>query len=109
MIEKHKAIKKRILECYCQAKRDSIVEEIRVKLGDDLIIKLIDDFSGRLIYIPNKSSLRRASLPMLVRSELRGVEPNSSEFKAKVKTLAEYYKLTQKAVKQINRKGIFTR
>lgn len=109
MKESEKVIKKKILECYCHAKRGSIVEEIREKLGDDLIIRLLDDFSGRLIYMPNKSSLRRAALPMLIIEELRGLEPGSSEFKAKVKILSEYYKLTQKAIKQINKKGLYTR
>ena len=109
MKETEKVIKKEILENYCNAKRGSIVEELRMKLGDDLIIKLIDDFSGRLIYIPNKTSLRRASLPMLIKAELKGIEPSSPEFKSKVKVLAEYYKLTQKSIKQINRKGVYSR
>lgn len=109
MKESEKVIKKKILECYCYAKRGSIVEEIREKLGDDLIIRLLDDFSGRLIYMPNKSSLRRAALPMLIRAELQGLEPGSDEFKTKVKVLAEFYKITQKAVKQINKTGKYTR
>jgi len=109
MKESEKMIKKKILDEYCQAKRGSIVAEIRTKLGDDLIIKLIDNFSGRLIYLPEKSSMRRAVLPMLIRAELQGLGPGSSEFKTKVKALAKFYKLTQKSIKQINRKGIFVR
>jgi len=109
MLESEKMLKKGILENYCQAKRGSILIELREKLGDDVTIKLIKDFSGRLIYIPNKSSMRRVELPTIIRVELQGVEPDSDEFKAKVKELAELYKLTQKAIKRINKKGIFTR
>ena len=109
MKEKHKEIKKIILENYCQMKRGLILAELRTKLDDDVIIQLLDDFSGRLIYIPTKSSLRRAALPMLIEQELKGIEPGSSEFKIKVKNLSQFYKLTQKAIKTINRKGIYTR
>lgn len=109
MIKSEKILKKKILENYCQAKRSSILAELRVKLGDDLTIALLDNFSGRLIYLPNKSSLRRAALPMLIKEELKGFEPGTSEFKAKIKNLSEYYKLTQKAVKKINRKGVYSR
>lgn len=109
MLEREKIIKKKILDEYCQAKPGSIVAEIRTNLGDDLIIQLLDNFSGRLIYLPEKSSMRRAALPMLIREELRGLEPGTSEFKAKVRNLSEYYKLTQKAIIKINKKGIFTR
>ena len=109
MNEREKAIKQKILDEYCQAKPGSIVAEIRTKLGDDLTIALLDNFSGRLFFIPNKSSLRRSALPMLIEQELKGVEPNSPKFKAKIKVLAEYYKLTQKAIKQINRKGVYSR
>ena len=109
MNEREKILKKKILENYCQMKRGSIVSELRVKLGDDLTIALLDNFSGRLLFIPNKSSLRRSALPMLIEQELKGVEPNSPKFKAKVKVLAEFYKITQKAVKKINQKGIYTR
>lgn len=109
MVKSEKIIKKKLLENYCQAKRSSILAELRVKLGDDLTIALLDNFSGRLIYIPNKSSLRRAALPMLIKEELRGFDPGTSKFKTKVKALAEFYKITQKAVKKINQKGIYTR
>ena len=109
MSNKEKIVKKQILESYCQIKRGSILTELRTKLGDDLIIQLLDTFSGRLIYLPNKSSLKRAALPMLVRAELQGLEPSSDKFRAKVKVLAGYYKLTQKAVRRINKKGIFSR
>lgn len=109
MLEKEKIIKKKILDEYCQAKRGSIVEELRMKLGDDVTIKLVDNFSGRLLFIPSKSSFRRAALPMLIKEELKGVEPGSDEFKTKVKNLSEYYKLTQKAIKVINKKGSYTR
>jgi len=109
MQEREKAIKQKILESYCQAKRGSILTELRDKVGDDLVIELVDNFSGRLIYIPNKSSLKRAALPMLVRAELRGLESGSNEFKAKVKILSEYYKLTQKAVIKIDKEGVFLR
>ena len=107
--ESEKAIKKKILDEYCHAKRGSIVEEIRMKLGDELIIQLLDNFSGRLIYMPNKSSLRRAALPMLIKERLRGLEPGSGIFKAQVGILADVYKLTQKSIKAINKKGIYTR
>lgn len=109
MIEKHKEIKKKILENYCQAKRSSIVAELRVRLGDDVIIQLLDNFSGRLIYLPEKSSLRRAALPMLVKAELKGLVSGSDLFKEKVRELAKFYKLTQKAITKINKKGIFVR
>jgi len=109
MKESEKAIKKKILDEYCHANPGSIVAEIRTNLGDYLIIQLLDNFPGRLIYLPEKSSLRRAGLPMLIKEELRGLEPGSSEFKTKVKNLSEYYKLTQKAIKAINRKGSYTR
>jgi len=109
MLESEKIVKKGILENYCQAKHGSILTELREKLGDDVTIKLIEDFSGRLIYIPSKSSLKRTASPMLIRAELKGFEPGSDEFKAKVKMLADYYKLTQKAIKKINKRGIFER
>lgn len=109
MKESEKAIKKKILESYCQAKRGSILTELRAKLGDELVIRLLDDFSGKLIYFPNKSSFRRAQMPMLIRAELQGLEPDSDKFKARVKSLSEYYKLTQKAIIKINKKGIFAR
>jgi len=109
MLESEKILKKKILDEYCQAKPGSIVAEIRTKLGDDVIIELLDSFSGRLIYLPEKSSMRRAALPMLIIEELKGLEPGSDEFKIKVRNLSEVYKLTQKAIKRINKKGIFTR
>ena len=109
MVKSEKIIKKKILENYCHVKPGSIVAELRVKLGDDATIQLLYDFSGRLIYMPNKSSLRRATLPMLIIEELKGLEPGSDEFKIKVRNLSEVYKLTQKAIKRINKKGIFTR
>ena len=109
MKESEKILKKRILDEYCQAKRGSIVAEIRLRLGDDLIIQLLDNFSGRQIYLPEKSSMRRAVLPMLIKDRLRGLKPGSGVFKAEVSILSDIYKLTQKAIKQINRKGSYTR
>ena len=109
MKESEKDIRQKILDEYCQSKRGSIVEQIQEKLGDDATIKLLDDFSGRLLYLPNKSSLRRAALPMLIRRDLQGLEPGSDKFKARVKNMSDFYKLTQKAVIKINKKGIFLR
>lgn len=109
MTKKERIIKEKILENYCRVKPHSIVAEVQQKLGDDVIIKLLNNFSGRLIYLPSKSSLKRAALPMLVKAELKGLVPGSDLFKAKVKILSKFYKLTQKAIKQINRKGIFLR
>jgi len=109
MQKSEKAIKQKILENYCQSKPASIVAEIRTKLGDDVIIKLLDDFSGRLIYLPNKSSLKRAALPWLIKERLRGLKPGSVPFKAQVGILSDVYKLTQKAIIKINKEGIFTR
>ena len=109
MKESEKAIKKKILDEYCQAKPGSIVAEIRTKLGDDVIIELLDKFSGRLIYLPNKSSLKRAALPWLIKERLRGLKPGSGVFKAQVGILSDVYKLTQKAVIKINKDGVFTR
>jgi len=109
MIESEKAIKKKILENFCQTKHGSVLAELREKLGDDVTIKIVDNFSGRLLFIPNKSSLRRATMPMLIIEELRGLEPDSDLFKIKVKNLSEYYKMTQKAIKQMNQKGVYSR
>lgn len=109
MKESENAIKAKILESYCQAKRSSIVVELRVKLGDTATIRLVDDFAGRPIYIPSKSSLRRAAMPMLIRAELQGLEPKSKEFALKVRELARFYKITKKVIKQINRKGVYSR
>lgn len=109
MKEREKILKKGILESYCRVKPSSIVEELRMKLGDDVTIQLLDYFSGRAIYLPEKSSLRRAVQPMLIRQELKGFESGSDLFKIKVKNLSKYYKLTQKAVIKINKRGIFAR
>ena len=109
MQESGKVIKKKILDEYCQEKPGSIVAEIRTKLGDEVIIQLLDNFSGRLLYLPNKSSLKRAILPMLIKERLRGLKPGSGLFKAQVGILSEYYKLTQKAVMKINKKGVYSR
>ena len=109
MIEKHKEIKKKILDEYCRAKPGSVVAEIRTKLGDDLIIQLLDTFCGRLIYLPTRSSLKRATLPMLITERLRPLKPGSGVFKAQVGILSDVYKLTQKAVIKINKEGVFTR
>lgn len=109
MQEREKAVKKEILENYCNAKPGSIVAEIRMKLGDDLVIQLLANFSGRLIYLPNKSSLRRASLPMLIKNRLRGLKSGTAVFKAQVGILSDVYKLTQKAIIKINKEGCYTR
>lgn len=109
MEESEKAIKQKILDEYCQAKSGSIVTEIRTKLGDDVIIQLLDSFSGRLIYLPNKSSLKRAALPWLIKERLRGLNPGSGVFKAQVRILSDVYKLTQKSIMKINKEGSFTR
>jgi len=109
MKESEKAIKQKILDEYCRARPASIVAEIRTKLGDDLIIQLLDRFSGRLLYLPNKSSLKRASLPWLIKERLRGLKPGSGVFKAQVRILSDVYKLTQKSIIKINKEGIFTR
>lgn len=109
MKESEKAIKTKILVEYCQAKSSSIVAEIRMKLGDDVIIQLLDNFSGRLIYLPNKSSLKRAILPMLIKERLRGLKPGSGVFKAQVGILSKYYKMTQKAILKMNQKGVYSR
>lgn len=109
MIESEKVVKKKILENYCKMKHGSVLAELRENLGDDVTIKIVDNFSGRLLFVPNKSSLRRATMPMLIIEELRGLEPDSDLFKIKVKNLSEYYKLTQKAIMKINKRGIFTR
>ncbi len=109
MKEQERAIKQKILENYCHGKRGSIVAELRAKLGDDVTIQLLDNFSGRLIYVPDKSSLRRASVPMLIKEELKGLEPGSPEFKIKIRNLSKFYKLTQKSIKAINKMGIYSR
>lgn len=109
MQESEKAVKKTILDEYCRAKPGSVVAEIRIKLGDDLIIQLLDTFSGRLIYLPTRSSLKRATLPMLITERLRGLKPDSVPFKAQVGILSDVYKLTQKAIIKINKTGRYTR
>jgi len=109
MKENEKAIKTKILENYCQAKPGSIVAEIRTKLEDDVVIQLLDTFSGRLIYLPNKSSLKRAALPWLIKERLRGLKPGSGVFIAQVGMLSKYYKMTKKAIMKINKEGIYSR
>lgn len=109
MQESEKAVKKEILENYCLAKPSSIVAEIRARLGDEAIIQLLAHFSGRLLYIPNKSSLRRATLPMLIKERLRGLKPGSVPFKAQVGILSDVYKLTKKTIIKIDKEGVFTR
>lgn len=109
MKESEKVIKEKILDEYCRSKPGSIVAEIRARLGDEAIIQLLDKFSGRLIYIPNKSSMKRAVLPLLIRAELKGLDPGSNEFRARVKNLSDVYKLTQKAIIKINKEGVFSR
>jgi len=109
MQEREKIIKKEILKNYCQMKRGSVLTELRAKLGDDATIKLIDNFSGKIIYIPNESSLGRATMPMLIRAELHALNPKSDEFKSAVRQLAEFYKTTQKAIVKMNKSGVYSR
>lgn len=107
--EDKEEIKKKVLVNYCFAKPDSKLALIAEKLGIEVAIQLVDLFQGQVVGLPSRSSLQRAALPLIIREDLYGLEPESDPFKMKVKSLSNFYRLTKRAIIEMNKKGIFTR
>ncbi len=107
--EDKKEFKKKILSAYCFAKPDTKFSRLIDRLGLEVGIKLVDEFYGQLITVPSKNSLQRSALPRIIRDELEGLTPNSTEFKMEIKNLAKFYKLSKRAILEMNKTGKYTR
>ena len=107
--EDKEEIKKKILANYCFTKPDSKLALIVDKIGIEVAIQLVDLFQGRAVSLPSRSSLQRAALPLIIREDLDGLEPESKLFKSKVKSLSKFYKVTKKAIIEMNKSGKYTR
>lgn len=102
-------IKKKVVANYCFAKPDSKLATIVDKLGIEVAIQLVDLFQGEALSLPSRSSLQRAALPLIIREDLYGLKSESELFKMKVKNLSRFYKVTKRAIIEMNKKGVFTR
>ena len=102
-------IKKKILANYCFAKPDSKLAVILDKVGIEVAIQLVDLFQGQTLSLPSRSSLQRAALPFIIREALYGLKPKSEIFESKVKSLSRFYKVTKKAIIEMNETGKYTR
>jgi len=107
--EDKEEIKKKILVNYCFAKPDSKFAKILDKLGIEDAVKLVDEFQGQVLSIPTRNALQRVALPEIIRDELGGLQPESDPFKMKVKSLSNFYKLSKRAITEMNKTGKYTR
>ena len=107
--ENKEEIKKKILSAYCFAKPDTKFAQVVDKVGIAVGIKLVDEFSGRVLTIPTRNSLQRAALPKIISDELDGLKPEHEEFKRKVKSLSDFYRLPKRAILMMNKTGKYTR
>ena len=107
--EDKEEIKKKVVANYCSAKPDSKLALILDKLGIEVAIQLVDLFQGQALSLPSRSSLQRAALPLIIRDDLEGLEPESDQFKMKVKNLSNFYRLTKRAIIEMNKSGKYTR
>ena len=108
-VDDKKEIKKEILSAYCFAKPDSKFAQVLDKLGLEAAIQLVDAFRGQLLAIPTRNALQRAALPKIIHDDLEGLEPESDQFKMKVKNLSSFYRLTKRAILEMNKTGKYTR
>lgn len=107
--EDKEEIKKKILSAYCFAKPDSKFAQVLEKLGLEVAVRLVDAFCGQLLVIPTKSALQRAALPKIISDDLEGLKPESDQFKMKIKNLSNFYRLTKRAILEMNKTGTYTR
>ena len=107
--EKKKEFKKKILSAYIFSKPDTQFAQVIDKLGLEVGIILVDEFWGQVIVVPSRNSLQRSALPQIIRDELEGLKPDSDQFKLKIKSLANFYRLPKKAILKMNESGVYTR
>jgi hypothetical protein len=107
--EDKEEMKKKILANYCKAKPGSKLAGLVKTLGIEVAIKLVDEFQGEVLSIPTRNALQRVALPMIIRNDLDEIPPKSKPFKMKVKNLSEFYKLSKRAIIEMNKTGLYTR
>ena len=107
--EDKEEIKKKILSGYCFAKPDTKFAQVVDKVGIEVGIKMVDEFWGQVVAIPTRNALQRGALPQIIRDDLEGLKPESDQFKMKVKNLSSFYRLTKRAIIEMNKTGKYSR
>lgn len=107
--EKEQKLKRDIVFDYCKARPNSALAKINEELGIDIAVKILDLFQGKSASFPTSDSLKRAVMPKLIQRHLFMVNPDSELFVKRVKQLSKLYKLSKRAIIEMNKKGIYTR
>ena len=94
---------------YCKAHPNSALARIDEEIGVDVAVRMMDLFQGTVISFPSRNALRRSVIPMMIQRYLFAVKVDSDVFKERVKQLSKTYKLSKRAIIEMNKTGKYTR
>jgi len=93
-----------LIELYSRRMPQSLIARLTSTLGADATTRLLQSFSGEILYVPRRSSLFRFAMPYIVREELKGLKPRTAEFREKVDFLASAYGVDRQRIRSFLRK-----
>ena len=87
-----------LVNLYSQRMPGSTVARLASTLGPEGAARILQSFSGEILYLPRRSSLFRFAMPYIVRTEMKGLKPKTVEFSKKVEFLASAYGLDRQRI-----------
>jgi predicted esterase len=94
-----------LVNLYSQRMPGSTVARLASTLGPEGAARILQNLSGELLYVPRRSSLFRFAMPYIVKAEMKGLRPKTSEFRKKVEFLASAYGLDRQKIRSYLKKG----
>ena len=94
-----------LVTLYSQRMPKSAVARLASTLGPEGAARVLQNFSGEVLYLPRRSSLFRFAMPYIVRTETKGLKPKTVEFRKKVEFLASAYGLDRQKIRSYLNKG----
>jgi hypothetical protein len=93
-----------LIELYSRRTPRSLIARLASTLGAEATARLLQNFSGEILYVPQKSSFFRFAMPYIVRDELKGLKPRTAEFREKVDFLASAYGIDRQRIRSFLKK-----
>lgn len=93
-----------LIELYSRRMPRSLIARLASTLGAETTARVLQSFSGEILYVPRKSSLFRFAMPYIVREELKGLKPHTAEFGDRVDFLASAYGVDKQRIRSFLKK-----